>query len=111
MEAEGGGNGEGGPPTSRGGTGGSQAADGAGSDGTGSGHEGSEDGSQEPAPGELLAREAAAVPLNDAQRREAEVLRAAGITGGRVKGSAAGGMVVCSVQSALKECRCVPPTS
>lgn len=34
------------------------------------------------APGELLAREAAAVPLNEAQRREAEVLRAAGITGG-----------------------------
>lgn len=38
-------------------------------------------GSQGLAPGELLAREAAAVPLNEAQRREAEVLRAAGITG------------------------------
>lgn len=90
VEAEGGGNEEGAPTASRGGTGGSQAPNGAVSGGSGSGQEGSQGGSQGLAPGELLAREAAEVPLNDAQRREAEVLRAAGITGGRVEVKAVG---------------------
>lgn len=73
VEAEEDGNGDA-PTASRGGTGG-------GGGGRGGG-DGEEEGS-ELAPGALLAREAATVPLNDAQRREAEVLRAAGITGGR----------------------------
>ena len=82
VEAEGGGDADA-PGTSRGGGRGGGGSGGAG------GEEGSREGSDEegsdgegPAPGELLAREAAGVPLNEAQRREAEVLRAAGITGG-----------------------------
>ncbi len=108
VEAEGGGNADA-PGTSRGGGrgGGSQAGGGGrgGGGGGGGGEEGSREGSDEegsdgegPAPGELLAREAAGVPLNDAQRREAEVLRAAGITGGRVDS-----VQFCCVAKGVKE--------